>query len=290
MLARLSLTVILLVVFIYWQLPNLIAKGSLYLMVGGHTIRCILFDLGSTLWTRREDTAPLAEKAAHQRAGGILRSALSSEAFASPGDAELGELLYQAIEKQMHADHLQHPGYEPDGGLATPRALQEFGIGNADREVADAIFEALRVRIPDSRILFPDALSTLAALKECGYLLGVVTNRSYGGPLFREDVAEMGLLDFFEYRHMAISADLGVCKPNPDIFKYALASLNIAPEETAMVGDNLRADIVGAKRLHLLSIWKREPTSVLLAEERHAPDAIEPDVEIERLGELLEIF
>ena len=55
-----------------------------------------------------------------------------------------------------------------------------------------------------------------------------------------------------------------------------------------MVGDNLRADIAGAKRLHLLSIWK--PGAVFSAEERHAPGAIEPDVEIERLSKLLEMF
>ena len=257
-------------------------------MFGGRTIRCILFDLGSTLWTRREDTATLAERAAHQKAGGILRSAGGDKRFAALDDDALGVLLYQAIEKQMRADHLQHPGYEPDGVLATMRALQELDIGDSDREFAGAIFEALRVRIPDSRVLFPDTLSTLAALKERGYLLGVVTNRSYGGPLFREDVAEMGLFDYFEYTHMAISADLGVCKPNPEIFKYALNSLNAAPEETAMVGDNLRADIAGAKRLNLLSIWK--PAAVLSAKARHAPGAIEPDVEIERLGKLLEIF
>lgn len=257
-------------------------------MFGGRTIRCILFDLGSTLWTRREDTAPLAEKAAHQKAGGILRRAVGNGRFSVLDDSTLGELLYQAVEKQMHADHLQHPEYEPDGVLATMRAMQELDKEDSDREFAGAIFEALRVRIPASRVLFPDTLSTLAALKERGYMLGVVTNRNYGGPLFREDVAAMGLLDYFEYTHMAISADLGVCKPNPEIFKYALNSLNAAPEETAMVGDNLRADIAGAKRLHLFSIWK--PAVVFSAEERHASSAIEPDVEIERLSQLLEIF
>jgi HAD superfamily hydrolase (TIGR01549 family) len=259
-------------------------------MIGGRTIRCLLFDLGSTLWTRDENRAPLAERAAHQKAGGILKSAIENERFVALDGAALGELLYQTIEKQMHAEHLQRPGYEPDGVLATTRALHEFEPGDMNGAFVGAIWEALRVRSSDSRILFPDALSTLAALKERGYLLGVVTNRSYGGPLFREDVEAMGLLDYFEYTHMAISADLGICKPNPDIFKYALNSLDAAPEETAMVGDNLRADIAGAKRLNLLSIWKPAITGAVERKLAVRETAIEPDVVIEQLCQLLEMF
>ena len=66
----------------------------------------------------------------------------------------------------------------------------------------------------------------------------------------------MGLLDYFEYEHMAISADLGIRKPNPDIFMHALNKLKIRPEEAAMVGDSLKADIQGAKMLNMLAIWK----------------------------------
>ena len=253
-------------------------------------IRCILFDLGSTLWTRHEETASQAEKAAHQRAGAILRRAIGDEIVAALDEAALGELLYQAIGQQRHADQLQHPGNEPDGALATMRVLQEFGIENTNQAFAETLFEALRVRIPDSRVLFPDALSTLATLKQRGYLLGVVTNRSYGGPLFREDVASMGLLNYFEYAHMAISADLGICKPNPEIFKYALNSLDASPQETAMVGNNLKADIAGAKGLNLFSVWKPATEDVGEAKRTIRASNIAPDVKIEQLGQLLEIF
>lgn len=220
----------------------------------------------------------------------MLRQTFGDERFGGLDDAALGALLDQSIDHQMHAAQLQHPGYEPDGAVATQRALQEFGIADAEQTFAGALFEALRVRIPDSRILFPDALSTLAALKQRGYLLGVVTNRSYGGPLFREDVAAMGLFDYFEYEHMAISADLGVCKPNPEIFKAALHSLNASPEETAMVGNSLKADVAGAKRLNLLSIWKSAPADREAEQRAGGEPEIEPDVVIERLGQLLEIL
>jgi len=135
-------------------------------------------------------------------------------------------------------------------------ALRQLGISKADRTLGEDIYEALRIRNSESRLLFDDTLSTLTVLKQRGFILGVVTNRHYGGRPFYEDLQVMGLLDYFEYDQMAISADLGFRKPHPDIFMYALNRLNVLPEETAMVGDSLKADIVGAKMLNMLSIWK----------------------------------
>ncbi len=254
----------------------------------GRALRGILFDLGGTLWTRREETASLAERDAQTKAGGMLRRTIAQKLFAHMDDTALGALLQQTIDAEMRAESRRHPGYEPDYTLVTTRALQRMGLGDVDQARAGELFEALRVRIPISRTLFPDTLPTLAALKERGYLLGVVTNRHYGGPLFQEDMAAMGLLDYVAYSHMAISADLGVCKPHPAIFQYALNSLNVSPEETAMVGNDLEADIAGSRALRLLSIWK--PSGTRSPGQSRALSAIEPEREIQRLGQLLNIF
>ena len=168
----------------------------------------------------------------------------------------LGTLVRKAVEKRIRLEARHNPGYEPDFVLATMEALRQLGISEANRKLGEDIYEALRIRIPNSRVLFDDTLSTLAVLKRHGYTLGVVTNRHYGGLPFREDLQTMGLLNYFEYEHMAISADLGIRKPNPDIFMYALNKLNVEPEEAAMVGDSLKADILGARTLNILSIWK----------------------------------
>ena len=96
-------------------------------------------------------------------------------------------------------------------------------------------------------------------LQQRGFLLGVVTNRQWGGKTFREDLEILGLLEYFQYQHMAISADLGVRKPHPAIFQHALNALCVAPEEAVMVGNSLRADIVGAQRSGIFTIWKPKP-------------------------------
>ncbi len=99
-------------------------------------------------------------------------------------------------------------------------------------------------------------------MQQRGFLLGVVTNRLYGGEPFQEDLRTLGLLNYFDPRHMAISGDLGIRKPNPAIFLHALKALEVVPEHAAMVGDSLNADILGAQKLGILAIWKPKPKQV----------------------------
>jgi HAD superfamily hydrolase (TIGR01549 family) len=226
-------------------------------MIKERHIRCILFDLGSTLWTAVDKATWLSlEETSNLIAVEALLRFRNDKEFSSMESHTLGAFLRKAVEKQIRLGERQNPGYEPDFVLATMEALQQLGISEANRTLGEDIYEALRIRIPNSRVLFDDTLSTLTELKQRGYILGVVTNRHYGGLPFYKDLQTIGLLDYFEYEHMAISADLGIRKPNPDIFMHALNKLVVQPKEAAMVGDSLKADILGARMLNMLAIWK----------------------------------
>jgi phosphoglycolate phosphatase-like HAD superfamily hydrolase len=177
----------------------------------GRNVRCILFDLGSTLWTAKDERLILvSERIANLRAVLELFRFTGTGLYSHMDVDELGRLVRRSFEKEIRVRTRQLVEFEPDFALATMDALQQIGIPGVNRELGEAIYETLRVRTPDIRVLFDDALSTLAALKARGYLLGVVSNRHYGGVPFQEDLRVMGLLDYFELQHMAISADLGL--------------------------------------------------------------------------------
>jgi HAD superfamily hydrolase (TIGR01549 family) len=235
----------------------------------GRTIRCILFDFGDTLWTRKDKaTWYQLEQAANQNAVTILRTHFSPAALPALDDSKLGLEIRRAVDHAIREKKRQDPEHEPNFITLVQEALRGIGILHVNLTLSEAIFEALRVRIQASRDLFDDTLSTLTALRERGYTLGVVTNRHYGGLPFQEDLRDMGLLNYFDVRHMAISADLRVRKPNPAIFLHALDGLGFSPQEAAMVGDSLTADVGGAKRLNLFAVWM--PKSHLIAEARAA--------------------
>lgn len=223
-------------------------------------IRCLLFDLGDTLWYREsQESWERLEEASNQHAVDLLRQHIHISALPRLDDRALGQALRRAFDAQVRATIRCEPLLEPDAAQAISCVLQTWGFDEADHALCNALFEALRVRIPNSRPLFPDALSTLSELRQRGYLLGIVTNRLWGGKPFHEDLQSIGLLDYFSFQHIAISGDLGLRKPNPRIFEYVLKSFDIAPQETAMIGDSLSADILGAQPLGICAIWKPKP-------------------------------
>lgn len=235
----------------------------------------MLFDLGDTLWYRdNQESWEKLEGASNQHAVNLLRQHIDPSFLPKIDDRSLGRYLRQAFDAHIREAIRCAPLLEPDALQAVSDLLQEWGFDEADRSLCSALFEALRVRIPNSRPLFADALPTLAELRRRGYLLGIVTNRLWGGKPFHEDLRSIGLLDYFDFKHIAISGDLGIRKPNPLIFTYTLNALQVSPQETAMVGDSLSADVLGAQPLGIYAIWKPKPWLNAWVRE-HTPSQLE---------------
>jgi FMN phosphatase YigB (HAD superfamily) len=293
-----------------------LSKNTLQSLTG-RTIRAILFDFGNTLWTTADDAIWQSyQQASNQRAAAILCEHIAAKDLPTKNHKKLGNIVHKAVLERVKELKGEQPWYEPAPVPTTMEALGQLGI-KIEPPVAAAVFEALRVRTPHSRVLFDDVLSTLPELQQRGFLLGVVTNRSWGDKIFLEDVQEMGLLQYFDPCHMAISADLGIRKPNPAIFLHTLKALDVAPEEAVMVGDALTADIIGAQALNIFAIWKPDPRLLMKARTAlasHKPEAddkellayvlheanrkrhqsakqeVRPDLIIEHISDLLAIF
>jgi len=89
----------------------------------------------------------------------------------------------------------------------------------------------------------------LKALSE-RYQLGIVSN-FYGN---LEAVCESaGLCSFFKV--MVDSHCVGAEKPDPAIFRAALEKLGATPDKTVFIGDSLRRDREGARRMGMRFIW-----------------------------------
>jgi FMN phosphatase YigB (HAD superfamily) len=226
----------------------------------GRKIRCLLFDLGDTLWYRdKQESWEKQESAANQRAMEILRQHVDNAQIPSLDDQSLGRSLRQAFDEQIGATIRRSPLLEPHASQIIAQVLQSWGINTVDSSLGTLLFEALRIRVPDSRPLFSDTLSTLAELHRRGFLLGIVTNRLWGGKPFYADLEAIGLLEYFNPKHIAVSGDLGIRKPNAQIFEYILNELQVVPQETAMIGDSLSADILGTQPLGIYTVWKPKP-------------------------------
>ena len=115
-------------------------------ILAGSRIRCILFDLGSTLWRRDKRDWPQLESTADRQAGKLLRITLTTTALSSEEDEALGSRLREALNEHFRQRVGSAPHVEPDGADILHQVLGEWGIPDDNRQLSTALFEALRIR------------------------------------------------------------------------------------------------------------------------------------------------
>lgn len=97
------------------------------------------------------------------------------------------------------------------------------------------------------------AFEVLEAIRKKGYRIGLIANGDSAGA--RNIIEDTGLQDYFDA--IVISEEVGVEKPYQRIFKAAVAKLGVKPENAVMVGNRIDADILGANRFGMKSVWFR---------------------------------
>ncbi len=120
-----------------------------------------------------------------------------------------------------------------------------------DESPAGAIAERSLRGLQDRVAPFPDTIETLEALRSQGYRLGMATNGA--ARTQREKIARWGLERYFDA--IVIEGEFGRGKPDAAVFSQALAGTGAGPHEAWMVGDNLYADIGGARAAGIHSVW-----------------------------------
>jgi HAD superfamily hydrolase (TIGR01509 family) len=98
-------------------------------------------------------------------------------------------------------------------------------------------------------VLYPDTKLLVAALTETLHLrAGIITN---AGSMKAAEVAALlaptGLAERFELARIVTSADAGVEKPDPAIYRFAAERLGLVPGECLYLGDDPK-EVEGAVR------------------------------------------
>ena len=131
----------------------------------------------------------------------------------------------------------------------------------------------------EDEVPYPDAKSTLAALIQLGYKLGIIANQKLGTA---ERLENWGLRQYFDV--IVSSAEIGYAKPDKRIFEKALEMAGCTTRESVMVGDRLDNDMIPAKALGMRTVWIKNGLAQYQSEELGKDIA---DVQIASLSELL---
>lgn len=104
----------------------------------------------------------------------------------------------------------------------------------------------------------PGAARMLAGLKLRGIRTGVISNLGWSGAALADRLDRLLPAHAFEF--VIASSDYGVRKPDPLIFRAALARASLAPEDVWFCGDQISADVLGAQAAGLFPVWYEEQT------------------------------
>ena len=136
------------------------------------------------------------------------------------------------------------------GGPQRPYAevLGELGVADADAFI-DAEHEVWR----PAHAVLASAQALLESLRARGVKTGVVAN-SWPEParVLRADAEAFGLASLLDV--MVFSDEVGVSKPEPQIFLRALEQIGVEPEQAMFVGDRLIDDVQGAANLGMTTV------------------------------------
>jgi HAD superfamily hydrolase (TIGR01509 family) len=127
------------------------------------------------------------------------------------------------------------------------------------------------------------AVAVLTQLRDRGLRMGVISNTLQPAVFADDSLLQHGLLDFFAAR--TYSSEARVAKPNPGIFRQALAALDVSAEHALHVGDRLVADVSGAHNIGMKAVH-----IVVPGRTPEVHDGIAPDATIAELPELIPLL
>ena len=158
--------------------------------------------------------------------------------------------------------------YAKEGYNGDQKAIEYFGLNKTPWHSED-------------EVPFDDCEETLRTLSDKGYQLGIIANQNPGA---KDRLDAWGLGRYFSV--IASSAELGISKPDKEIFRLALAMADCRPENAVMVGDRLDNDIRPAKELGMKTVRIRKGLAIYM---KPSCEAEVPDFTVDSLSEILSI-
>jgi len=208
-------------------------------------LRAIIFDAGNTL--------------VRMNYGAIAEQLRARGRSVSPAAVEEAELRAR-VQLDVHLG----PGARTDSGTMERAStesrtthgrylryiLERLGItGEPEIEEIARWRRGYNLPVGLWNVADPGAEAALRRVKEAGLVAGVISNSNGSVRSILEATGLAAHLDF-----IIDSAVVGVEKPDPRIFRIALAEAGVAPDEAVYVGDLYSVDVLGARSVEMAAV------------------------------------
>lgn len=239
---------------------------------GKSKIKCVLFDLGSTLIeyenNRWDEMSLMALQAGYRYLQRIIDPLPSMEKITD-------EYLKIRDSNREYSGRTLEEWNVPD---KIAELFETVGIKN-DEKIISKFFSKYYKVISDQLTIFDDTVEVLEQLKKAGLKIGLVSNTIFPESDHKDDLKRFGIIEYFDF--MIFSSSFGYRKPHRLIYEKAIELSGCKAEQSIFVGDRYEEDYFGPRENGIFSILK-------FREGRQYPEPFPDDiVMIKSLNELL---
>jgi putative hydrolase of the HAD superfamily len=243
----------------------------------GRKLQAVIFDMGGTIETfgytrelRLEATSIIKQR--------MLKVGIDLQL----NNEQLLEVITRGLERYKRWS------IQTMDELHPPRVWSEYVFGEMDVNIEKlaAIAEDLMFLVETRfyyRAMRPEIPAVLAAIKEMGLKIGLISNVCSRGQV-PTNLKAYDIIHYFD--PIVLSSEYGRRKPDPAIFHYAARLANVPASACLYVGDRIVRDIDGAKRAGFgMSVQIRHDFEHGENDEGATPDAV-----VDNMTELLDIL
>jgi putative hydrolase of the HAD superfamily len=234
-------------------------------------LRAVIFDLGGTLMYERASWHDITAQGDEALTKYLIAQGMELNLSTFPVEfrRRLGEYFSQREKDLLETSYT----------FVLIELLKDKGYTNLPDDVVRKALDSLFTITQTNWMLEDDALPTLKKLEKDGYRIGLISNAGDDQDV-HQLLQRFGIASYFDF--ILTSAACSYRKPHPRIFELAIANWYFLPSETVMVGDNLDADIRGAKSAGLYAVW----ISRRAGSSSEDQPRVQPDATVSTLSEL----
>lgn len=234
-------------------------------------LRAVIFDLGGTLMYERASWHDITAQGDEALTKYLINQGMELNLSTFPVEfrRRLGEYFSQREKDLLETSYT----------FVLIELLKDKGYSNLPDDLIRKALDSLFSITQTNWVLEEDALPTLKKLEKDGYRMGLISNAGDDQDV-HQLVRRFGIASYFDF--ILTSAACSYRKPHPRIFEMAIANWYFLPSETVMVGDNLDADIRGAKSAGLYAVW----ISRRAGSSSEDQPRVQPDATVSTLSEL----
>ena len=201
-------------------------------------IKGIVFDIDGTLLQHN-----LAVKLSLKHLYSFVRNKIphaSFEEFLSIWKAKSNQYMNEYLDGDL--------SFEEQRILRVQSVLSNWDYNLSSNEAME-VFRIYLVKYEQNWMLYDDVLLCLNSVKK--FPLGVISDGE--GQQQRGKLTFTKIKPFFD--SIIISGEVGLSKPQPEIFQRSAKELNLSLNEILYIGDSLEKDVLGALNAGMYGVW-----------------------------------